>query len=79
MPQNVDIKSLTDTLLPTVYFSEISIREGKLSKKRTRKQQRNKKDKLNLRERKNSKKKRLKDLSRAPNTMQGLNMHLVLG
>tara|TARA_R110002074_G_scaffold94724_5_gene206793 strand:- start:14776 stop:18501 length:3726 start_codon:yes stop_codon:yes gene_type:complete len=78
MPQNVDIKSLTDTLLPTVYFSEISIREGKLSKKRTRKQQRNKKDKLNLRERKNSKKKRLKDLSRAPNTMQGLNITLSL-
>ena len=75
MPQNVDTKSLTNTVLPTVYFSEISIREGKLSRNQIKKQQRNKKQKLRRRERDKSRKRALKTL---PNTTQGLNVTLSL-
>ena len=76
MPQNVDTKSLTNTLLPTIYFSEISIREGKLSKNKIRKQQRNKKTRMNSRRKKKSND--FSRLERLPNTTQGLNTTLSL-
>ena len=80
MPQNVDTKSLTNTVLPTIYFSEISLREGKLTKYKPKKQQRNKKDRLNIKRKSKrvSKEKTARVRGRAPNTMQGLNVTLSL-